>query len=212
MEYEIIMVTPLMQNCTLLWDAESKKGATVDPGGDSEVILRSIDLAGVELEKVLLTHAHIDHVGAAGALAEKFGIPIEGPHLGDQFLVDGLEQQGMAFGVELERVFSPDRWLEQGDAVAFGGIELEVRHCPGHTPGHVIFYHAGDRLAITGDVLFSGSIGRTDFPGGDYDTLLNSIREQLWPLGEDVAFISGHGPMSTFGEERRTNPFVGDGR
>ena len=118
----------------------------------------------------------------------------------------------MAFGVELERVFKPDRWLEQGDRVTFGGIELEVCHCPGHTPGHVIFYHAGDRLAITGDVLFSGSIGRTDFPGGDYDTLLNSIREQLWPLGEDIAFISGHGPMSTFGEERRTNPFVGDGR
>jgi glyoxylase-like metal-dependent hydrolase (beta-lactamase superfamily II) len=210
MEYEIITVTPLLQNCTLLWCPESGKGAVVDPGGEAESILAAVDRTGVELEKVLLTHAHIDHAGAAGALAERCGAPIEGPHSGDQFLVDALEQQSLAFGVPLERAFAPARWLEQGDRVAFGRVELEVHHCPGHTPGHVVYFHAGARLALVGDVLFKEGIGRTDFPGGDYETLLRSIRQRLWPLGDDVAFVPGHGPMSTFAEERRTNPFVAD--
>ena len=211
MEYSVITVTMLMQNCSLLWCPESKKAAAVDPGGESETILEVIREKGVELEKVLLTHLHIDHVGAAGELAERCGARIEGPQEGDRFLLDSLEQQGMAFGVELERAFAPDRWLKGGDSVSFGNVELEVRHCPGHTPGHVIFFHAATRLGITGDVLFQGSIGRTDFPGGDHQTLLDSIREQLWPLGNDVAFIPGHGPMSTLGAERRSNPFVADG-
>lgn len=211
MEYSVITVTMLMQNCSLLWCPESRKAAVVDPGGESEKILEAIREKGVELEKVLLTHLHIDHVGAAGELAGRCGVPIEGPQPGDRFLLDTLEQQAMLFGVELERAFAPDRWLEGGDAVSFGNVEMEVRHCPGHTPGHVIFFHAGTRLGVTGDVLFQGSIGRTDFPRGDHQTLLDSIRQQLWPLGNDVAFIPGHGPMSTFGEERRSNPFVADG-
>jgi len=209
--FTVIPVTPLLQNCTLLWCPETRKAAVVDPGGDAERILEAIETAGAELEKVLLTHAHIDHAGAAGELAERFGVPIEGPHLGDRFLLEALEQQSLMFGVPLERTFAPERWLEQGETVTFGRVGLAVHHCPGHSPGHVVYVHAGERLALTGDVLFQGSIGRADLPGGDYESLLRSIREQLWPLGGDVAFIPGHGPMSTFAEERRTNPFVADG-
>ena len=208
MGYSVVTVTPLQQNCTVLWCDQSRKAAIVDPGGDADRILRVIEREGIVPEKILLTHAHIDHVGATARLAERYGCPIEGPHEGDRFLVEGLEQQGMAFGVPLDGTFTPDRWLAQGDRVTFGAVELEVRHCPGHTPGHVIFFDAGGRLALTGDVLFCGSIGRTDFPGGNYEALMRSIREQLLPLGDDVAFISGHGPMSTLGEERRSNPFV----
>ena len=210
MEFTVIPVTSFQQNCSLLWCEESSKAVLVDPGGEPDRILEVVEEEGVELEKILLTHAHIDHVGGAAELAEKCGLPIEGPHREDQFLLEALPEQSQMFGVPPVASFTPTRWLEQGDKVVFGKVELEVRHCPGHAPGHVIFFHPAGRLVLCGDVLFSGSIGRTDLPGGDHETLLRSIREQLWPLGDDVAFISGHGPMSTFGEERRSNLFVGD--
>jgi glyoxylase-like metal-dependent hydrolase (beta-lactamase superfamily II) len=182
----------------------------VDPGGDLDRILAAAARIEVRIEKILVTHAHIDHAGGVAALAERLRIPIEGPQRQDQFWIDLLNVRGHEYGFTDVRPFVPDRWLEQGDTVAFGNITLEVRHCPGHTPGHIIFFQREARLAVVGDVLFQGSIGRTDFPRGDYATLIRSIREQLWPLGDDVQFIPGHGPASTFGEERRSNPFVGD--
>lgn len=212
MSYRIIPVTPFEQNCTLLWCDETREAAVIDPGGDLDRIHAAVAAAGVTLRQILLTHAHIDHAGGTAELAEAEGLPIIGPHPGDQFWIDGLAQQARMFGFRPARPFTPDRWLAQGDTVAVGKLTLEVRHCPGHTPGHVVFFEPGARLAIVGDVLFAGSIGRTDFPGGDHDTLLRSIREQLFTLGDDVKFIPGHGPMSTIGEERRSNPFVADRR
>jgi len=206
----IIPVTPFVQNCTLLWCDRTMKGAVVDPGGDLERITGVAEENKVELEKILVTHGHIDHAGGVAELSQRLELPVEGPHIGDQFWIDGLETQGEQFGFAGARPFTPDRWLEDGDTAGFGEVTLEVRHCPGHTPGHIIFYSAESRLALVGDVLFHGSIGRTDFPGGDFDTLIRSIRERLWPLGDDVTFVSGHGPVSTFGEERRSNPFVRD--
>ena len=208
MNYTIIPVTPFEQNCTLLWCANTRKAAVVDPGGDLERVLAAVKERGLELEKILLTHAHIDHAGAAGELARTRHLPIEGPQREDLFWIEGLPEQSRTFGFPPAEVFEPDRWLEQGDRVQVGDLQLEVRHCPGHTPGHVVFYHPESRLVIVGDVLFMGSIGRTDFPKGDHATLLNSIRQQLWPLGDDVEFIPGHGPMSTIGHERQTNPFL----
>jgi glyoxylase-like metal-dependent hydrolase (beta-lactamase superfamily II) len=210
MKYAIVPVTPFIQNCTVLWCEETLRAAVVDPGGDTQRIEQVLTANHVTLEKVLLTHGHLDHAGGAAELAARSAVPIEGPHVGDRFWIDGMAQQGKAFGVGGGRAFVPDRWLEGGDQVTVGTLTFEVRHCPGHTPGHVIFFHAPSRLAIVGDVLFAGSIGRTDFPGGDFETLITSIRTQLWPLGDDVAFIPGHGPMSTFGAERRSNPFVAD--
>ena len=208
MNYTIIPVTPFEQNCTLIWCEDTRKAAVVDPGGDLERILAAVKERGLELEKILLTHAHIDHAGAAGELARTRHLPIEGPQREDRFWIEGLPEQSRTFGFPPAEVFEPDRWLEQGDRVQVGDLQLEVRHCPGHTPGHVVFYHPESRLVIVGDVLFMGSIGRTDFPRGDHATLLNSIRQQLWPLGDEVEFIPGHGPMSTIGHERRTNPFL----
>ena len=210
MRYEIIPVTAFQQNASLLWDEDSRKAALVDPGGDLDRIIERVQELGLTLEKILLTHAHIDHAGAAGELSRRLALPIEGPQQADDFWIQALTEQARMFGFPPAEVFVPDRWLQQGDRVRVGGEELEVRHCPGHTPGHVIFFHPGERLAIVGDVLFKGSIGRTDFPRGDHTTLLASIREQLWPLGDDVAFIPGHGPMSTIGQERRSNPFCAD--
>jgi glyoxylase-like metal-dependent hydrolase (beta-lactamase superfamily II) len=212
MKYQIIPVTPYQQNCTLLWCEESNKAALVDPGGDSHLIKQAVAQQGVELEKILVTHAHLDHVGAVGELAAELNLPIEGPHKGDQFWIDMLPQQAQMMNFPPVPGFTPGRWLDGGDTVTVGNQTLEVRHCPGHTPGHVIFYHQASQLALVGDVLFQGSIGRTDFPQGDYDTLINAIRTQLWPLGDEVAFIPGHGPMSTFGQERQTNAFVADTR
>jgi glyoxylase-like metal-dependent hydrolase (beta-lactamase superfamily II) len=206
----VIPVTPFVQNCTLLWCVETRAAAVVDPGGDVDTIREAITKAGVRLEKVLLTHGHLDHAGGAAEIAEAYAVPIEGPHEGDRFWLDAMAQQARMFGCAPVRNCTPDRWLSGGDEVTLGALTFAVRHCPGHTPGHVVFVHQPSRLALVGDVLFAGSIGRTDFPGGDYDTLIRSIREELWPLGDDVTFIPGHGPMSTFGNERRSNPFVAD--
>ncbi|BBB25422.1 MBL fold metallo-hydrolase [Amphritea japonica] len=212
MKYSIIPVTPFQQNCTLLWCEQSKKVAVVDPGGDIEKVLEKIADLGLTLEKILLTHAHIDHAGGTAELAKQTGVPIEGPHIGDKFWIDALSQQSQMFGFPQVEMFTPDRWLEDGDSLTVGEETLQVLHCPGHTPGHVVFYSIESQLAQVGDVLFQGSIGRTDFPQGDHDTLIGSIREKLFPLGDEVAFIPGHGPMSTLGHERQTNPFVSDSR
>ena len=211
MKLVIVPVTPFMQNCSVLVCERTGKAAAIDPGGDLDRIERAIASEGATLEKVFLTHGHIDHCGQSAELARRHGVPLEGPHREDKFWIDQLPQQGKMFGFPPLQAFEPDRWLVEGDTVSFGEQTLEVFHCPGHTPGHVVFFHAPSRLAIVGDVLFQGSIGRTDFPRGDFETLVSSIRDKLWPLGDDVAFVPGHGPMSTFGEERETNPFVGDG-
>ena len=208
MKYRIIPVTPFQQNCTLLWCEQTGKAAVVDPGGDLPRIKAAVAEEGVVLEKILLTHAHIDHAGGTAALARELGLTIEGPEREDQFWIEGLPQQSEMFGFPNVEVFTPDRWLEDGDRVNFGKVELQVIHCPGHTPGHVVFYHPESSLALVGDVLFQGSIGRTDFPRGDHATLIRSIKEKLLPLGDEIAFIPGHGPMSTFGRERKTNPFI----
>lgn len=209
LKFQTVPVTMFQQNCTLLWCDETLRAAVVDPGGELPRILAAVERNGVALEKILVTHGHIDHAGGVGALAEKLSLPVEGPHREDRFWIDGMPGQSQTYGFTDVRPFTPDRWLQQGDSVRFGNIEMLVLHCPGHTPGHVVFFHEPSRLALVGDVLFKGSIGRTDFPRGDFDTLIASIRNRLWPLGDDVRFISGHGPMSTFGEERLTNPYCG---
>lgn len=210
MKATIVPVTPFQQNCTVLWCDETMRGAVVDPGGDLDRILAVVAENKVTLEKVLLTHGHIDHAGAAAELAERLNLPIEGPEAEESFWLDMLVTQGEKWGFPGARNVTPDRWLKDGDRVTVGNLSLAVLHCPGHTPGHVVFFDAAARLAIVGDVLFKGSIGRTDFPRGDHAALIRSITQKLWPLGDDVTFVPGHGPLSTFGEERRSNPFVGD--
>ncbi|RED51988.1 MBL fold metallo-hydrolase [Aestuariispira insulae] len=206
----IIPVTAFAQNCSLIWCDETMKGAFVDPGGEAERLLAAAEENGVEIEKILVTHAHLDHAGAVADLAEKLGVPIEGPHRDDQFLIESLPQQCEMYGFPPSRSFEPSRWLDGGDEVSVGKLTLTVRHCPGHTPGHVVFYEKETGLAFVGDVLFRGSIGRTDFPRGNHADLLNSIQQQLWPLGSETVFVPGHGDTSTFGEERQSNPFVSD--
>lgn len=208
MRYTVVPVTPFEQNCTIFWCEQTRQAAVIDPGGDIDRVLGVLADEGLALAKVLVTHGHIDHAGGVAALVEKTGVPVEGPHAEDRFWIDGMPQQSRMFGFPDVRSFTPDRWLQDGDKVSFGEVELDVLHCPGHTPGHVVFFHAPSRLAQVGDVLFQGSIGRTDFPRGDYDTLIASIKDKLFPLGDDVEFIPGHGPMATFGEERRYNPFL----
>jgi glyoxylase-like metal-dependent hydrolase (beta-lactamase superfamily II) len=205
----IVPVTPLQQNCTLLWCTKTMRGAFVDPGGDLPRLNAAAEQAGVTIEKILLTHGHIDHCGQAGVLAKELGVPIEGPHEAVRYWISRLDEDGKRWGIP-GVPFEPDRWLEDGDTASVGELTFGVRHCPGHTPGHVIFHHPESSLAIVGDVLFKGSIGRWDFPLGDHGQLVNSITTQLWPLGKDTAFIPGHGPMSTIGHERATNPLVGD--
>ena len=209
LQYKIVPVTAFEQNCSILWCDTTKEAVVVDPGGDIPKILLAVQQAGLTLTKIILTHAHIDHAGATAELSATFKLPIEGPHKEDKFWIDSLPQQSQMFGFPPVEVFTPTRWLNQGDSIAIGNETLSVFHCPGHTPGHVVFYHAESKLAVVGDVLFQGSIGRTDFPKGDFDTLANSIRTQLWVLPDEVKFIPGHGPMSTIGHEKATNPFVG---
>jgi glyoxylase-like metal-dependent hydrolase (beta-lactamase superfamily II) len=204
----VIPVTAFAQNCSIVWCERTRVGAVIDPGGDLDQVLAAVQENGVQLQKILLTHAHIDHAGGTAELARRLQLPIEGPHRGDQFWIDGLPEQARMFGLPACDRFTPDRWLDEGDRVQVGEVEFEVRHCPGHTPGHVVFYSAADQVAFVGDVLFAGSIGRTDFPGGDYDTLIRAIRDKLLTLGDEVRFVPGHGPMSTFGEDRRSNPFL----
>lgn len=206
----IIPVTAFEQNCSLVWSDETRDAAVIDPGGDLGRILAAADEEQVRIGSILLTHAHIDHAGATAELAERLGVPVEGPHPDDQFWIDMLPEQSRRFGLPAAAPFTPTRWLHQGDTVRVGPEVLDVYHCPGHTPGHVVFHSRPARLAFVGDVLFAGSIGRTDFPRGDYATLIRSITGNLWPLGDDVTFVPGHGPTSTFGRERATNPFVAD--
>jgi hydroxyacylglutathione hydrolase len=205
----ILPVTPLQQNCSLVWCTKTMRGAFVDPGGDLPKLRDAVERAGVTIEKILITHGHIDHCGSAGIFARELGVPIEGPHEDDRFWIARLADDGRNYGVTGEP-FEPDRWLVDGDTVTLGDLTLDVRHCPGHTPGHIVFHHPESRLAIVGDVLFAGSIGRTDFPRGNHQDLLDAITQRLWPMGDDTSFIPGHGPMSTFGEERKSNPFVAD--
>ena len=210
MKIKIIPVTPFAQNCSLLICEATQKAALVDPGGDIEKILDAIKDEAVTIEKILLTHGHLDHCGVSKQIREQLNIPIEGPHIDDQFWIDQLEEQSKQFGLPHSSSFTPDRYLADDETVEFGNIKLRVKHCPGHTPGHVIFFSAQNNVAIVGDVLFAGSIGRTDFPRGDHDALINAITTKLWPLGDNVTFIPGHGPTSTFGAERQTNPYVAD--
>jgi glyoxylase-like metal-dependent hydrolase (beta-lactamase superfamily II) len=205
----IVQVTPFIQNSSIIYCDETKKCAFVDPGGDIEILLEKAKQEDLIPEKILLTHGHIDHAGGANELSEILNLEIEGPHLADKFLLDDLQRQGQMFGM-LAQNCAPKKWLDEGDQVTIGNQILEVYFCPGHTPGHVIFYSHKDKLAIVGDVLFQGSIGRTDLPGGDHQQLLDSIKNKLWPLGSDVEFIPGHGPMSSFGKERESNAFVSD--
>lgn len=207
----IVPVTAFEQNCSLLWCTRTMEGVLVDPGGDLPRLKQAIGKAGITVVKLLVTHGHMDHCGMAGVLAQDLGVPIEGPHPDDQFCLDQLDTSGAAYGMEGHR-FVPDRWLADGDTVTFGDITLDVIHCPGHTPGHVVFHHAPSNLAVVGDVLFAGSIGRTDFPRGNHADLIAAITQKLWPLGDDTLFIPGHGPTSTFGQERQSNPFVADNR
>lgn len=205
----IVPVTPLQQNCTLLWCTATNKAAFVDPGGDLDRLKSVAAQHGVELEKILVTHGHLDHCGQAGMLAQELGLPIEGPHPDDRFWIEQLDDDGPRWGM-VAQSFEPDRWLDDGDTVTVGKLTLDVVHCPGHTPGHVVFIHRPSKLALVGDVLFQGSIGRTDFPRGNHGDLIASITNKLWPYGDDITFVPGHGATSNFGHERRTNPFVGD--
>jgi glyoxylase-like metal-dependent hydrolase (beta-lactamase superfamily II) len=208
-KYLTVPVTPFEQNCSIVWCSDTLSAAIIDPGGDLPRLLDAVIKLGVKLEQIWLTHAHIDHAGGTAELARLLNLPIIGPHTGDQFWVDGLPLQSQRFGFPPSDTFTPTRWLHDGDTVQIGHCSLQVRHCPGHTPGHVVFYSEEAQRAFVGDVLFAGSIGRTDFPQGNHDHLIASITQRLWPMGDDTVFIPGHGPESTFGRERQTNPYVG---
>ncbi|HEY9236983.1 MULTISPECIES: MBL fold metallo-hydrolase [Phenylobacterium] len=206
----IAPVTPLQQNCTIVWCSKTSKAAIIDPGGEVPRLLQALEQHKLTLDRIWITHGHLDHAGGAAALQEATGVPIEGPHPDDAFWIDEITASGAKWGMPDARSFTPDRWLGDGDRVSLGETEFEVLHCPGHTPGHVIFFHRQARFAQVGDVLFQGSVGRTDFPRGNHQQLIDSITQKLWPLGDDVRFVPGHGPMSSFGQERQTNPFVAD--
>ncbi len=210
MRYQIIPVTPFKQNCTVFWNEETKKGGIVDPGGDLALLNKFIDEQGIEIEKILVTHGHLDHAGSVKAMADERNIPIIGPHKDDKFWIDGMPEAAAQYGFPEALAFEPDQRLEHGDKVTVADVDFDVVHCPGHTPGHVVFVQSDDKVAMVGDVLFQGSIGRTDFPKGNYQQLIDSITQRLWPLGLDITFIPGHGPTSTFEAEKKTNPFVSD--
>lgn len=204
----IVPVTPFQQNCSIVFDRATGAGAVIDPGGDVERILAALREHEVTVEKIVLTHGHIDHVGGAADLAEELGVPVIGPHEADRPLIERVEDQARQFGVDGVRAVEPDRWLAEGDELTMAGRSFEVLHCPGHAPGHLVYFDRELRFAISGDVLFAGSVGRTDLPGGNHETLIASIRDKLLPLGDDVTFLPGHGPASTIGHERRTNPYL----
>jgi hydroxyacylglutathione hydrolase len=206
----VIPVTAFAQNCSIVWDTQTKEAAIVDPGGDVEKVLARVEREQLSVVKILITHAHIDHAGATVQLKKMLNVPIEGPHPDEQFWIDQLAEEGERYGIKSFGAFTPDRWLYDGDKVQVGQQVLQVIHCPGHTPGHVVFYHAPTHFALVGDVIFKSSIGRTDFPKGNHADLIYSIRHKLFPLGDEVQFLPGHGPLSTFGAERRSNPFVSD--
>ncbi len=208
LKFVIIPVTSYQQNCTLLICENTNKAALVDPGGDIDTLLNTVKAENATLEKILVTHGHLDHVGGVAELAKKLSLPIEGPEKEDKFWLDALPSQIKMFGFPPSESFTPNRWLNDGETVTVGEQTLNVIHCPGHTPGHIVFFHQSSKLALVGDVLFKESIGRTDFPKGNFDTLINSIKNKLWPLGKDIKFIPGHGPMSTFGYEMKNNPYV----
>ncbi|MBN8504496.1 MAG: MBL fold metallo-hydrolase [Burkholderiales bacterium] len=210
LRYETLPVTAFQQNCSLVWCDRTHEAALIDPGGEIPRLLEAVRKRGLRLTMLLQTHAHIDHAGATGELARTQQLPVVGPHPGDQFWIDGLPQQSVMFGFPQAELFTPTRWLQDGDTVQLGEETLQVRHCPGHTPGHVVFYSATAQRCFVGDVLFAGSIGRTDFPQGNFEQLIASITERLWPMGDETVFIPGHGPESSFGAERRSNPFVSD--
>lgn len=210
MKYHIIPVTAFSQNCTLIWCDATLQAALVDPGGDAEKIIAEVRRLGVTVTQILLTHGHLDHVGAAAELAEFYQVPIIGPEKEDRFWLEGLPAQSRMFGLGECQSFEPTRWLEEGDEINVGEMRLSVLHCPGHTPGHIVFINPQARLALTGDVIFKGGVGRSDFPRGDHEQLIDSIKQKLLPLGDDMAFIPGHGPMSTLGHERQSNPFIID--
>jgi glyoxylase-like metal-dependent hydrolase (beta-lactamase superfamily II) len=208
LHYQTVPVTPFAQNCSIVWCGATREAAVIDPGGDLPRIEAAVAALGVRLTQIWLTHAHIDHAGGTAELSRRHGLPIVGPHPADQFWIDALAEQGRMFGFPPAEAFTPTRWLQDGDTVQVGECALAVRHCPGHTPGHVVFHAPRIARAFVGDVLFAGSIGRTDFPGGNHRQLIDSIAGRLWPMGDETVFIPGHGPESTFGEERRHNPYV----
>ncbi|MBL7634137.1 MULTISPECIES: MBL fold metallo-hydrolase [Atlantibacter] len=210
MNYQIIPVTAFSQNCSLIWCEETRLAAIVDPGGDAPRIQQAVAAQGVTIQSILLTHGHLDHVGAAAELAAHYGVPIIGPEKEDEFWLQGLPAQSQMFGLEECQPLTPDRWLNEGDSVTVGNVALQVLHCPGHTPGHIVFFDERARLLISGDVIFKGGVGRSDFPRGNHATLIDSIKSKLLPLGDDVTFIPGHGPLSTLGNERLHNPFLQD--
>lgn len=209
-----IAVTPFQQNCALIWDAENNRGVVIDPGGDVPRILAAVERAGFSVGRILLTHGHLDHAGGAMALKAALEakqasvVPIEGPHRDDAFLLSGIAGQAAQYGLEGMANATPDRWLEEGDSVSLAGQDFAVLHCPGHSPGHVVFASPALGFAVVGDVLFNGSIGRTDFPYGDHEALIEAIKQKLLPLGDGMRFLCGHGPGSTFGAERQSNPFI----
>ncbi|UOB05758.1 MBL fold metallo-hydrolase [Diaphorobacter sp.] len=210
LHYRTLPVTAFQQNSSIVWCDETMDAAVIDPGGDLDALVAEAQRQGLQLKAIWLTHAHIDHAGGTGELAERLSLPIIGPHTGDQYWIDALPQQSAMFGFPPARQFTPTRWLQDGDTVTIGRETLHVRHCPGHTPGHVVFHAPQIDRAFVGDVLFAGSIGRTDFPGGNHQQLIDSITQRLWPMGDQTVFIPGHGPESTFGRERRSNPYVGN--
>jgi len=210
MPHRVIPVTAFQQNCSLLWCEKSRKATLIDPGGEAERLLQVVMEHDLRLENLLLTHGHLDHVGAALELSQRLAIPIIGPQAADAFWLEMLPQQAREFGFPPAAAFTPDRWLSEGETVNVGELTLEVIHCPGHTPGHVVFFNRPEGTAFVGDVLFAGSIGRTDFPRGNHAQLIDAIRSKLFPLGDEIVFIPGHGPDSTLGRERKTNPYVGE--
>ena len=210
LKYEVLPVTPFMQNCSLVWCEETRDAALIDPGGEMAHLLKAVADRGLQLKAVWLTHGHLDHVGAAAELAQHYGVPVFGPEKEDEFWLQGLPAQSRMFGLEECQPLTPDRWLNEGDTISIGNVTLQVLHCPGHTPGHVVFFDDRAKLLISGDVIFKGGVGRSDFPRGDHNQLISSIKDKLLPLGDDVIFIPGHGPLSTLGYERLHNPFLQD--